>query len=67
VTLKRPDALAALGAGAGKHALLRRELPHLDSLVQTAGHKLVAIWAKCNRVDGILVSLCAFQPLDQIP
>jgi hypothetical protein len=67
VSLKGPDTFPALGSTTRQHPLLRRQLPHLDGLVETAADELVAVRRKGNRVDAVFVALAAFKALDQIP
>ena len=66
VALKGPDAFPALGSTTRQHSLLRRQLPHLDRLVETAADELVAVRREGNRVDAIFVALAAFEAFDQI-
>lgn len=64
VALKRLDALAALGTGAGR-AARRAELPHLDRAIQTAADEVLAVGRERHRVDAVLVPIGALETLDQ--
>lgn len=66
VALEGLDALAALGLDACavvEAAVV--ELPHLDRLVERAGHEVAAVWGEGDTVDAVFVSLLAFGALDE--
>jgi hypothetical protein len=66
VALESLDALAALGLDAGavvEAAVI--ELPHLDRLVERAGHEVAAVRGEGNTVNTVLVALLAFSALDE--
>jgi len=66
VALECLDTLAALGLDAGavvETAVV--ELPHLDSLVERAGHEVAAVGREGNTVHAVLVTLLAFGALDE--
>jgi hypothetical protein len=66
VALESLDTLAALGLDAGavvEAAVV--ELPHLDCLVERAGHEVAAVGGEGDTVHTILVSLLAFGALDE--
>lgn len=60
------NAASALGAGVRVPTSWRHQLPHLDSLVQTAGNKVLAIGSEAHAVHTVLVSILALQSLDEI-
>jgi hypothetical protein len=66
VAFKGPNAFPALGSTAWQHPLLRRQLPHLDRLVETAADELVTVRREGHRVDAVFVALAAFEALDQV-
>jgi len=66
VALKSLDTLAALGLDAGavvEAAVV--ELPHLDRLVERAGHEVAAVGGEGNTVHAVLVALLAFSTLNE--
>ena len=66
VALEGLDALAALGLDAGTVVEASVvELPHLDSLVERAGHEVAAVGREGNTVHAVLVTLLAFGALDE--
>ena len=66
VALKGADALAAGVVAAGDEAILRRELPHLDCLVQTATDEAVARRRKRHTIDTVLVAVLALESDDKL-
>ena len=66
MALEGLDATPPLRSGVGKTAR-GAELPHLDSLVETATDEVLAIRRKGNTVHTVLVSVRPFQALQQIP
>jgi hypothetical protein len=66
VALESLDTLAALGLDAGavvEAAVV--ELPHLDRLVERAGHEVAAVGGEGNTVHAVLVALLAFSTLNE--
>ena len=65
MAFESPNALAASRSLANVDSGWSGELPHLDSLVQTAADKVSAIRSKGHRVDAVHVALLAFESLDK--
>ncbi len=62
--LVRQLAVPTLPDGRGKSAR-RGQFPHLDSLVKTARHEILAVGRKGDRVHAVLVPIGSFQTLHQ--
>jgi hypothetical protein len=66
VTLKSADALAARLVPAWDKAVVGRQLPHLDCLVQTATDKTVSRRSESHTIDAVLVAVLAFEAYDKL-
>lgn len=66
MTLESARASAALGTSARNQATWRRQLPHLDGLVQAARNEIMASRRESNGVNTVLVALGTFETLNEI-
>lgn len=66
MSFESPDAASALGSVVGVSTSWGNEFPHLDSLVQTTRDEILSVRCEGNRVNGVLVTIWAFEALDKI-
>jgi hypothetical protein len=66
VAFEGADALASGLVAAWHEAVVGRQLPHLDGLVETATDKPVARRSKSHTIDTILVAVLAFETYDKL-
>jgi len=64
VTLERFNATTALRSLV-RNTTRRSQLPHLDSLVQAARHKVLSVGREGYTIHTILVSFRSLEPLDE--
>jgi hypothetical protein len=66
VAFKGADALATWLVPAWNKAVVGRQLPHLDRLVETATDKTVSRRCKSHTVNTVLVAVLAFETYDKL-
>jgi len=66
VTFEGLDAASTFGGVVGVSTARSDEFPHFDCFVEGAGDQVLAVGCEGYRIDGILVTVWAFQSLDEI-
>lgn len=66
VSFESAYTLSSLWSCSWHHSSWGCELPHLDSLVQTAANKVSAIWCKSNTVNTVSMAVRALKTLNKV-